>query len=200
MAPGNPRNIISQPAWVWYAPLGEANPNPNLVAVGADWGGNWDWLGYTTEPLVENDDVTTFDIEVQQLTTSIAEEITAETKTLTTTLAEQTATIMQLLEGGNITVTPAASGQVGMEEVKSGGRTARTRYKVGFETITVDDAGNRLPLRVFYHICTFAKGGGTSYGKGAVAGVPISIGVQADTTQPANQQIKHWQRVTAPAL
>lgn len=199
MAAGDPRNIISQPAWLWYAPLGEANPNPNSIDVGDDWGGNWNWLGLTTEPLVETDEVTTFDIEVQQLTSAVLEEITGENKTLTTTLAEQTAEIMQLLEGGNITVTPAGVGQVGVTDVKTGGRTARTRYKVGFETIAVDDDGNRLPLRVFYHIATFGKGGGTSYGKGAVAGIPISIRVYPDTTQDPDEQIKHWQRVTAPA-
>jgi hypothetical protein len=198
MAAGNPRNIISQPAWLWYAPLGEANPNPNSIGVGDDWGGNWEWVGLTTEPLVETDEVTEFEIEVQQIPAAVLSEITAEDKTLTTTLAEQTATLIQLLEGGNITITPAAGAQVGMEEVKTGGRTARTRYKVGFETIAVDDDGNRLPLRVFYHIATFGKGGGTSYGKGAVAGMPVSIRVYPDTTQAATEQIKHWQRVTAP--
>src|SRR5687767_11402567 len=134
MAAGNPRNIISQPAWTWYGPVGEPNPSPNTIAVGDDWGGNWEWLGLTTEPLVETDDIATFEIEVQQITAPVLEEITGESKTLTTTLAEQTATLIQLLEGGNITVTPAGASQVGMEEVKSGGRTARTRYKVGFET------------------------------------------------------------------
>ena len=199
MAAGNPRNIISQPAWLWYAPLDEPNPNPNSIGVGDDWGGNWDWVGLTTEPLVENDETEEFEIEVQQLTSAVLSEITSESKTLTTTLAEQTAILMQLLEGGNITVTAAGASQVGMEELKSGGRTARTRYKVGFETIAVDDDGNRLPLRVFYHIATFSKGGGTSYGKGAVAGVPISIRVYPDTSQATDEQLKHWQRVLAPA-
>jgi len=198
MAAGDPRNIISQPAWLWYAPEEEPEPDETTIEVGDDWGGNWEWIGFTVEPLVETEAVTTFEILVQQLTTPVHQEITEERKTLTTTLAEQTPEIIKLLEGGNITVTAPGASQVGMSEVRSGGRVARARYKVGFETITVDALGNRLPLRVFYHIATFAKGGGTSFGKGAVAGIPISIEVFADPSQPENEKIKLWQRVTAP--
>lgn len=199
MAAGDVTNIIVSPAWMWYAPEGEPEPDDTDIDVGEDWGGNWDWVGLTTTPLTQAANTTTFEVDVQQLTTPVAQSITEERMTLGTTLAEMTATLLQLLDGGNITVTPAGAGQRGKTELRAGGRTTRTTYKIGFETIRTLADGTRLPMRWFFHRGTFSRRGDVSFGKGAVAGIPIAIEVLADTAQSEDEKLYLFQQMTAEA-
>ena len=168
MAAGDPNNIIVSPAWLWYAPELEPLPDDTTVEVGDDWGGNWEWVGMTTTPLAQAVATTTFEVDVQQSATPIAQSITEERMTLTTTLAEMTPTLLQLLDGGNLTVTAPGAAQVGKTVLKAGGRTVRATYKVGFETVRVIN-GVRLPLRWFFHRATFSRAGDVPFGKGAVS-------------------------------
>jgi hypothetical protein len=158
MAAGDVTNIIVSPAWLWYAPEDEPEPDDTTVDVGDDWGGNWEWAGLTTAPLAQAMNTTTFEVDVQQFTTPVAQSITEERMTLTTTLAEITPALLALLDGGNTTVTAAGSGQRGKTEHRAGGRTTRTAYKVGFETIAPIADGTRLPMRWFFHRATFSRG------------------------------------------
>lgn len=192
-------DILVSGAWLWYAPEGEPFPDDTDIDVGDDWGGNWEWVGLTTEPLTQEVNTTTFEVDVQQLTTPIMQSITEERMTLTTTLAEQTAALLQVLDGGNITITPAGAGQRGVTELAAGGRTTRTTYTVGFEVKHTLTGGTILPLRLFFHRATFARGGGVAYGKGAVAGIPISIEVLADDEQDDDEKLYVWQKITAEA-
>lgn len=192
-------DILVSGAWLWYAPEDEPNPDETSIDTGEDWGGNWEWLGLTTEPLSMAVATETFEVDVQQLSAPILQSITSETYTLTTTLAEQTAEILQLLDGGNITTTPAGASQRGYTELAAGGRTVRTVYKVGFEVKHSLADGTLLPLRLFFHRANFARGGDVAYDKGAVAGVPISITVLADEDQAEDEKIYVWQRVTSLA-
>lgn len=190
-------DILVSGAWLWYAPVGEASPDETSIDTGEDWGGNWEWVGLTTEPLNMAFDTETFEVDVQQLTSPILQSITNETITLATTLAEQTAVLLQLLDGGNIVTTPAGASQRGYTELKAGGRTVRTIFKVGFEVKHALADGTLLPLRLFFHRATFARGGDTPYGKGEVAGIPIEITVLADDTQATDEELYVWQKVTA---
>lgn len=200
MAAGDVTNIIVSPAWLWYGPENEPEPDDTDIDVGDDWGGNWDWVGLTITPLTLGVNTTTFEVDVQQFTTPVAQSITEERMTLGTTLAEINATLLALLDGGNTIVTPAASGQRGKTEHRAGGRTTRTTYKVGFETIRVIADGTRLPMRWFFYRATFSRGGEVPFGKGAVAGIPISIEVLADTTQSEDEKLYLFQQMTAEAL
>jgi hypothetical protein len=139
----------------------------------------------------------TFEVDVQQLSSPILQSITSETFTLATTLAEQTAEILQLLDGGNITTTAAGASQRGYTELKAGGRTVRTVYTVGFEVKHSLADGTLLPLRLFFHRANFARGGDVPYGKGEVAGIPIEVTVLGDEDQAEGEQIYVWQKVTA---
>lgn len=190
-------DILVSGAWLWYAPEDEANPDETTIDTGEDWGGNWEWLGLTTEPLAMAVETETFEVDVQQLSSPILQSITSETFTLTTTLAEQTAAILQLLDGGNITTTPAGAAQRGYTELKAGGRTVRTVYKVGFEVRHSLPDGTLLPLRLFFHRANFARGGDVPYGKGEVAGIPIQITVLADEAQSTDEKIYVWQKITS---
>lgn len=191
-------DILVSGAWTWYAPEGETNPSPNTIGVGDDWAGNWAWLGLTTAPLSMNLASTEFSVDVQQLTTPILSSITSEDVTLTTTLAEQNAINLQLLFGGNITTTAAGAAQVGLSELKFGGRTQRTVYKLGFEIRHALTDGTLLPLRVFFHRVQLTLAGDIAYDKAGVAGIPISVTVLSDDTQATSEKLAHWQKVTAP--
>lgn len=197
MAAGDPNEILVSGAWLWYGPEGEAFPDPDVVEVGEDWGGNWDWVGLTTEPLTQTVDTTTFEVDVQQSNLPVLQSITSEDMTLTTTLAEQRAVLLQLVDGGNIYTTAAGVGQHGFTELRAGGRTQRTVYSCGFEVRYSLPSGDLVPLRLFFHRVTFARGGGVAYDKGAAAGIPIEITVLGDTTQLTDEQNYVWQKVTA---
>lgn len=192
-------DILVSGAWLWYAPEDEPFPDETAIDVGEDWGGNWSWLGLTTEPLTMTVDTETFEVDVQQLSSPIMQSITAETFTLATTLAEQTPEILQLLDGGNITTTPAGASQRGYTELKAGGRTVRTVYSVGFEVKHSLADGTLLPLRLFFHRATFARGGDVPYGKGEVAGIPIEVTVLGDEAQAEGEKIYVWQKVLSLA-
>jgi hypothetical protein len=192
-------DILVSGAWLWYAPEGEPFPDETTIEVGDDFGGNWEWVGLTLEPLSFATDTETFEVDVQQLTTPVLQSIISEDITLTTTLAEQTAVLLQLLDGGNITTTAAGASQRGYTELRSGGRTQRTVYTVAFEVKHSLPDGTLLPLRLFFHRATFARAGDSSYDKGAAAGIPIQITVLADDTQPAGENLYVWQKVTAEA-
>lgn len=197
MAAGDANEILVSGAWLWYGPEGEVFPDPDVVAVGADWGGNWDWAGLTTEPLTQNVETETFEVDVQQSNLPVKQSITSEDMTLTTTLAEQRPELLQLVDGGNIYTTAPGVAIHGVSELRAGGRTARTVYSAGFETRYPLADGTLVPLRLFFHRVTFARGGGVAYDKGASAGIPIEVTVLGDTSQPTDEQNYIWQKVTA---
>lgn len=197
MAAGDPGEILVSGAWLYYAPEGEAFPDPDEILAGEDWGGDWEWAGLTLEPLTQAVDTTTFEVDVQQSNLPVLQSITSEDMTLTTTLAEQRPQLLQLVDGGNIYTTAAGVGQYGRVELRSGGRTQRTVYAVGFETRYALPSGTLVPLRLFFHRATFARGGGVAYDKGAAAGIPIEITILGDTTQDPDEQNYIWQKVTA---
>jgi hypothetical protein len=192
-------HILVSGAWLWYAPEDEPLPDETSIDAGEDWGGNWEWAGFTTEPLTMNVEAETFEVDVQQLSAPIMQSITSETYTLSTTLAEQTAELIQLLDGGNIIVTPAGASQRGYTELKAGGRTVRTVHSVGFEVKRALADGTLVPLRLFFHRATFSRAGDTPYGKGEVAGMPIEIQVLADDAQAEDEKYYIWQRVDSLA-
>lgn len=197
MAAGDPGEIMVSGAWLWYAPEGEAFPDPDDVSVGEDWGGDWDWAGLTLEPLQQAVDTTTFEVDVQQSNLPVLQSITSESMTLTTTLAEQRAALLKLVDGGNIYTQAPGAGQHGWTELRAGGRTQRTVYTVGIEVRKPLADGTLVPLRLFFHRATFARGGGVAYDKGAAAGIPIEITILGDTSQLTDEQNYVWQRVTA---
>ncbi len=192
-------DILVSGAWLWFGPEGEPEPDDTLVGVGDDWGGNWEWLGLTTTALTLNQTTTEFSVDVQQLSTPVLSAITSEEYTLGTDLAEMTAENLQLLFGGNIVTTAAGAAQTGVIDLRFGGRTQRTVYKVGFETKHALPNGTLLPLRVFFHRAQMSLGGDVAFDKGAVAAIPLSIKVLSDDSQAESEKLAHWQKVFATA-
>lgn len=192
-------DIMVSGAWLWYAPEGEGFPDETSIDVGDDWGGNWEWLGLTTAPLTMNLESEEFEVDVQQLTVAVLQSITSEEIVLSTTLAEMTALNLDLLFGGNITVTAAAALQKGYTELKFGGRTQRNVYAVGFE-VRHTVLGVLQPLRLFFYRATFSLGGPIPFDKGAPSAIPVNVTILADDEQLTDEKLGVWQKVTAAAV
>ena len=191
-------DILLSPAKIYYAATGEALPNPNSVAYGAAWGGNWRDLGYTLTPITVGYSQEIYKLEVQQVTLPLKGLITTEEVTIETTLAEVTAANMLLAFGGAVSTTAAGTAQVALEELKSGGASGINYYAWGLEGLYVDASNNQLPVRVLIYRGSAVLNGTLNFSKSEPVGIPLQITAWADTTKAAGQQLWTFQKTTAP--
>lgn len=192
-------DIVVGYAKIWYAPTGEADPDETSVAYGADWGGNWTYLGDTLEPLTMATEVERLDIEIQQSTAPVKQNKIKEIFRLNTTMAEHTGTLLNLLFGGTLTATAAGASQKGFDSLVFGGETDIDIYKWGFESLYKDASNNQHPIRYFFHKGSIALNGDVPFDKGAPTGIPIQITILTDTTQSIGEQIGTTHIVKAAA-
>jgi hypothetical protein len=193
-------NIMKTGAILWYAPIGEALPDPTAIGAGVAWGGNWARVGFTKAPVKMKYDVKTTDIEAEEFLGPIDRYRIGESVTIETELAELIAEYMALMGGGEPSDTAAAEGQVGMEELDVGNQPRITKYQWGFEGIRFDELNNSLPVRVFFTRATAVFGGELEFSQktDGYPGIPVSISALADLD--ASGRMFKWQRVTAPAV
>ncbi len=194
-------DILISPVNVYFAPVGEADPDETTIDFDEAWGGNWENLGYTTAPLTTKYSSDLFELEVEQITNPVKGQRTKETMEFETTLAELTAAHLKLALGSTSTISTTAAGasQKGYEEFGFGGEVNLPLYKFGFEGFTLDANNNKLPLRIFVHSASFVLGGNLEFSKKAAAGIPIQIRAWPDLTQAAGELLAKFQRVTAVA-
>lgn len=194
-------NIDHSGAFLYVAPVGEANPDETTVAYGAAWGGNWERMGFTKAPLTMAYESEEFDIEVEEELAPVKRRRVKENLTLETVLAELMAEYLQLAASNQDSVTEVAAGasQDGYEETGLGGESILTEKKWGFEWLHVDADGNEQPARIFLHKGTATVNGSLEYSKKSTdyPGVPIQVKGLADTSQSVGQKLILWQRVTA---
>lgn len=191
-------DILLAPVSIWYAPVGEDLPADHLGS-GEDWGGNWESLGYTLEPLTLNYSRETFKVFVEQVTAPVKEKKTQEELTAETTLAEFTGVNLELVFGGTATDTPSGAGQVAKTEHVMGGDTDIPVFAFGFEGTYEDDDGDEFPVRILIHRGKPVLGGELQFAKAAPTGLALRIEAEADTSKTAGQQLMKIQKVTAAA-
>lgn len=196
-------NIVKSGAWLYNAPIAEANPDETTVDYGADWGGNWVRVGFTKAPLTLAYESEELDIEVEEELAPIGRWRVKENATLETILAELTAEYLQLAASNQDTVseTAAAAAQKGYEETGLGGEVVLTEKKWGFEGLFLNASGDEEPIRVFVHKGTARLNGALEFSKKSTdyTGVAIQIKAITDTTKSAGQKLLLFQRVTAEA-
>lgn len=196
----NVANIMLPGARLLYAPYGATLPADGLAA-GAAWPSGWVELGYTESEVTVGYGYTKLPAPTHQTLSPVKYARTDETGTLETTLSELTAQNFALAFGTDApTVTPAASGQVGKEEVTAGGSTDLPVYAFGLEGTYTDSAGVTRVIRFFIWKGTASKGGSLKLGNKAWVGVPLSIDMVADATKPVKQQLFKFQKILADAL
>lgn len=193
-------NVILGGAKIWYAPVGEANPDDS-VAFGADWAGNWARVGYTSEPCVIIYEDERVKIKVQEHLGAIKDRRIDESLMIETKLAELKMEYLALAMDGTITTTAPGAGQVGKTELKGGDQWVISRYKWGVEGEYVDANGASFPLRLYIHIGTAKVNGNIEFDAhgDSEAGIPFQIDAFPDHTQAAGETLYHWEHVTAAA-
>lgn len=194
-------NILKTGAWVYYAPTGESEPDETSVAYQAAWGGNWARIGYTKEPLTLTYESEEMDIEVEEVLAPVRRHRIKETAMFETMLSETTAAYLQLVGGGQGTVstTAAGAGQKGYEEITIGNEPLLTEKAWGFEGLYVDTAGVEQPVRVFIYKGTARVNGGLEFSQKTddYVGIPLQVNALADTS--SSNRLFKFQRVTASA-
>ncbi|MBX3016006.1 MAG: hypothetical protein KF832_31080 [Caldilineaceae bacterium] len=194
----NVANLLVAYANIWYAPVGEALPNPNSVGVGADWGGNWASVGYTNAPFSMGYTATTRKYYVEQENLPVAESIEETAADFETQLAEITADNLKLAMGGSKSTTAAGASQVGLEELQAGGATALDEYTWGVEGYR--NINNVLqPVRIQIWRGTAVLNGRLTFAKGEMAGIPLRISGLVDASKPVGQRLIRYQAVTEAA-
>lgn len=192
-------DIIIGPATIYYAPVGETEPDPDSVDFGDPWGGNWTKIALTLSPVSVNREISTTDVMVEQSTLPARRVVTEEKVTLETSLAEFLGASIHLGMGGTLTVTSPGAGQVGMSEVQSGGASTLAEKAWGIEGEYITAAGVSLPVRIFVFRATAVFNGALEFGKAAPAGIPLRIETLGDFGKTvAAGQLWKIQIVTAP--
>lgn len=198
---GNPDvfQIMKSNAILWYAPVGEAEPDETTVAAGASWGGNWARLGATKEPLTMLYEDERADVNIEEVLSPVHRFRISESLMLETVLAELDADYMQLMTGGTVSTTAAGAGQVGFDDLPVGDEAFLDEYAFGFEGTYVDSNGDELPLRVFIYRANAKLNGELAFSKREddYTGVPIQIQALSDSTTLGN--LFKFQKVTAVA-
>lgn len=195
----NVSDILITPAYLWFAPVGEAKPDETTVDVGDPWGGNWQALGYTLEPVTVAYNQDVFELEVQQLTNPVKRAITKEDIMIESVLAEFNPTNLALVFNGAASSTPAGPAQKAFDDIRSGGRVDLDEYSFGFEGLYKNQANAEFPVRVFIHRATATLNGEIAFAKNAGVGIPVQIKALADTSKPVGEQILQIHRVTGSA-
>lgn len=196
-------NIVKSGAWLYNAPIAEANPDETTVDYGADWGGNWVRVGFTKAPLSAAYDSEEFDIEVEEELAAVKRKRVKESGTWETVLAELTAEYLQLAASNQdaVSETAAAAAQKGYEETGLGGEPELTEKKWGIEGLFINASGDLEPIRIFMHKGTARLNGPLEFSQKTTdyVGISIQIKALADTTQSAGRKLWIFQRVVAEA-
>jgi hypothetical protein len=197
---GNPAvaNILKSNAVTWIAPEGEAFPDETTVAAGAAWGGNWERIGFTKEPLKLAYEDEEADWNVEENIMAVGRVKISEEAALETVLAELTGEYLQYALDGTLTVTAAGASQKGYEQLLAGGVTLKAVYTIGFEGIRYNASAIALPLRMGFYRATLRLNGELEFSKRSdeTTGVPL----QARALGREDGSSPIWfQRVTAPA-
>ena len=194
-------NLVKTGGVLWVAPVGESLPDETTIDFGDAWGGNWERVGYTKEPLKVAYESEEADIAVEEVLAPVKRFRISEEMTWETVLAELTAEYLQLAASNQDTVseTGAGASQDGYEETGLGGEVMLTEKAWGCEGMFVESDGTEQPIRLFMHKGTAILNGELEFSKKSddYPGIPIQIKALADTSQSRGQELMIWQRVTA---
>ena len=195
-------NLLLSPAWVYYAPTGEALPSNNSIEFGETWGGNWVNLGWTLNPVAFSYNQELQDYEVEQLLTPVMRRRNKEGAMFEMTLAEVTGTNLNLAMDGTITTVAAGAGARATETIEFGGKTFISQYTFGLEGLLKYDGATLnipLPVRIQLFLCTAKINGKFEFAKKSLADIPFQIEAVADPSKVVGKQIGKIVRVTGKA-
>ena len=194
-------NLLKSKAVMWIAPYGETLPDETDIDAAEAWGGNWEKLGWTKEPLAFRYEFDEAEFNIEQALGALDRRKTAERASFETVLAEATGNSLAYAVGqatSDLTETAAGAAQKAFEELEIGNEVILDKYAVGFEGLTYDSAGTEQPVRVFFTRATLILNGELKFSQkdDDYVGVPVQVKALADASN--SYKLLKWQRVTAP--
>lgn len=188
---------------IWVAPYGETVP-ADSVAVGTDWGGNWEKLGWTKEGINLIQDQTKAHFKIQQSTMKVDSRILDESVRGETVLALSDPSRLAVVLGRastDATDTAAASGQVGKTELSLNANvTQAQKWALGLESNHFVSDGSELPIRIFFPRAELMPNGTLmtfDSSNDDYSGLPMVWDAYADVS--ASMKFVTHQYITAPA-
>lgn len=192
-------NIIKSGAIVWKAPEGETPPDPDVIAAGAAWGGNWERIGFTKAPLAFAFEDERSEIDVEEYLANVDEYRISERPMIETELAELTADYLQLVFSGTVVDVAEGASNVGTESLEVGNTAVLDKFAWGFEGIRYDEDDGALPIRFFMYRGVAKLNGNLEFSKreDQYTGIPLQVKGQASVAN--NGKSFKIERVTAAA-
>lgn len=190
-------DILIGYAKVWLAPVGEAFPDETSIDYGDAWGGNWEYIGDTLEPLVVAVERNVVAVEIQQATTPVKESITSMVPSLQTTVAVHSMDLLNKVLGGTLTTTAAGAGQKAWQRLQFGGEADIDYFAVGFEALYKTSGNVQEPVRYLFWKGSLTLNGNINFDKGAPTGIPINITILTDTAKALGEQLGEIHYITA---
>lgn len=187
-------DIVFGPARIYHAPLGEPLPADSLP-YGDPWPGNWVEAGLTLQPVSLSREVDLKEVTSEKSRKPLARKVEAERVSFETTLVELTADTLRLAFGGVQSVTPPGTGQVGKEELLTGGSAKLAERTWAIEGMYTTLCNTRVPVRLQIWRGTAVLNGPIPFGRGVATGIPLRIDALGDLTRPVGQQVFIMQRI-----
>jgi hypothetical protein len=179
MGAPNVFNILKSGAVVWHAPFGEAFPDPAVIDAGDAWGGNWERIGATKEPVALKYTTDEHSSEVEEFLGPVRRFRIKEELALETVMAELTAEYLGLAVGS----APFLAGSgVPYDELVVGNDPCLDEEAWGFEGILCDAGCVETPVRFFIPRGTAKLNGDLKFSRrdDDYTGVPLQVNALAD--------------------
>lgn len=160
-------DILLAGADLWYAPVGEALPDPSTIGPGDDWGGNWISLGVMSAPLTLIEETEVTDHLKNSALAVVKRSRKSQLFSFQSALDEINATHEALVRGYDpanvVTTTAAGPAQIGMDlfDPNSGGGCGRNiaEWQLGAEGILCTPTDDLAFHRVFIEKGNFMPDG-----------------------------------------
>jgi hypothetical protein len=172
-------NILKSGATVYYAPVGEALPDPAVIGAGDAWGGNWEQIGATKEPVALKYTTDEHSSEVEEFLGPVRRWRIKEELALETVMAELTADYLGLAVNEAASL---AGSSVPYDELIVGNITQLDELAWGFEGILCDATNTKTPVRFFIPRGTAKLNGDLKFSRrdDDYTGVPLQVNGLAD--------------------
>jgi len=193
------RHVLITPGRVLVAPLGTARPDEDVP-----WGTvptGYERLGLLSQSIKISFERTVQEKMVENALGKIGQQVTAESLTVETGIAEFRLKELQYAWGGIYTHVPAGASQKEYETLEGGGDICipSSEWLLEFQYPGEECGGLPFPLRLAF-IGEASKGGGTvELGKTNQTEIPLMISASHDTDMPLGKQLFKWLKVLADA-
>jgi hypothetical protein len=193
----NESNLVGAPARVLYTPFTTTLPTnfTDIIDGVEPYAPKTNWLdfGATSGPSVIGRNLTTAGFQIQQTTTTLLEEPTDLTRTLTVPIAEFAPAILALLEESTVSTFAAATGRAGGSKIPFGTINSLSSFRIALiaqqskqQGVNTEPGGatrGAFVAWVSYKASLLGDNLQTSIARGTLADLSVQFKVYPDPTQ-----------------